>query len=332
MALTAHASVDVIIAAYNAADTIGRAITSALAEPEVARVLVVDDASSDSTAHMAERADDGTGRLSVHRLPVNVGPSHARNAAIALGGAPFIAILDADDFLLAGRFERLFKTTDWDLIADNIAFVDEARLTEIDLAEIKAHRIAPRLLNTVDFVAGCISRSDRYKGELAFLKPVISRAFLDAHRLRYAEDMRLAEDFDLYVRALMHGARFRVAAGCHYVAVERATSLSASHGVVDLVRFEAAVERLLASAPADPTLRAVLETHRAQTARKRRHRAVLARKREVGGWRALREQAVTLDALTGVLLDIASDKFGAVRGAISPHRRGAGYDAIRYLL
>jgi len=45
--------VDVIIAAWNREDTIGRAVASALAEPEVLSVVVVDDGSKDETAKRA---------------------------------------------------------------------------------------------------------------------------------------------------------------------------------------------------------------------------------------------------------------------------------------
>ena len=41
--------ITVIIGAYNAEKTIGRAISPALAEPEVSEILVVDDASIDHT-------------------------------------------------------------------------------------------------------------------------------------------------------------------------------------------------------------------------------------------------------------------------------------------
>ncbi len=48
--------VAVIIPAHNARRTIAQAIRSALAEPEVAEVVVVDDASGDDTAAIARAA------------------------------------------------------------------------------------------------------------------------------------------------------------------------------------------------------------------------------------------------------------------------------------
>jgi succinoglycan biosynthesis protein ExoU len=92
------AGICVIIAARDAAATVGRAIRSALAEPEVAEVLLVDDGSRDRTADEALAADDGTGRLLVLSLDRNRGPAFARNHAIARSTAPLLSILDADDF------------------------------------------------------------------------------------------------------------------------------------------------------------------------------------------------------------------------------------------
>ena len=109
----------VVIAARNASQTIARAVRSALGEPQVAEVIVVDDASADDTAEAALAADDGSGRLRLIVLEHNVGPAAARNRAIERASAPLIAVLDADDFLLRGRFEQLLGRDDWDFVADN---------------------------------------------------------------------------------------------------------------------------------------------------------------------------------------------------------------------
>ena len=326
------AQVCVVIAAYAAEATIGRAIDSALAQPDVAEVIVVDDASRDRTVAVAHAHDDGTGRLSVVVQPANAGPSAARNVAIAHGRAPYIAILDADDFLLPGRFAALLAVPDWDIVADNIAFVAEQVADALDPLPLAAHGVTPRTIDAAAFVAGCISRRGRYKGELGFLKPVLSRTFLDAHALRYDETMRLAEDYDLYVRALSAGARFRLAGTCGYVAVDRAGSLSSRHRLGDLVAFEASIGRLLALAPADTALRRVLRRHLAQTARKRRHRQLLERKRAVGLLRALGDEAGSPHHLAGMLSDVARDKLGAVRRRLSPEPAVPVSGSVRFLL
>jgi succinoglycan biosynthesis protein ExoU len=156
----------VIIAAKNGAPTIAVAIASALREPEVAEIIVVDDASTDDTAAVAHAADDGSGRLKVIRLDVNRGPSFARNVAIAASKSPFISILDADDFFLEGRFRQLFAVADWDFAADNIMLVGDDATA--DLTKIVAPRFAaePEFLQFERFVEGNISRRGVQRGEL----------------------------------------------------------------------------------------------------------------------------------------------------------------------
>src|SRR5690349_4805610 len=89
--------VTVMMPARNAAATIGRAVASALAEPEAAELVVVDDGSSDGTAAAALAAAAGDPRLILRRLTVSGGPAAARNLAMALTVAPWICPLDADD-------------------------------------------------------------------------------------------------------------------------------------------------------------------------------------------------------------------------------------------
>ncbi len=164
-----------IIAARNAARTIPAAIASALREPEVAEVVVVDDASTDDTAKVARAADDGSGRLSVMRLDINKGPSFARNAAIAGSNSPFISILDADDFFLEGRFRRLFASTDWDFAADNIMLIRDDTATDVSKIVAPPFSADPEFLDFERFIEGNISRRRVQRGELGFLKPVITK-------------------------------------------------------------------------------------------------------------------------------------------------------------
>jgi glycosyltransferase involved in cell wall biosynthesis len=86
--------ITVVIPAYNRADLVGRAVASALAQrPEPpAEVLVVDDASSDSTAAAAEQAG-----ATVIRHEVNQGEGGARNTAFRHAAHEWVALLDSDD-------------------------------------------------------------------------------------------------------------------------------------------------------------------------------------------------------------------------------------------
>lgn len=304
-------TIAVIIAARDAGATIARSIRSALSEPEVSQVIVVDDGSDDDTAAVALRQDDGSGRLLVGRLDINRGPSAARNHALTLATAEHIAILDADDILVPGRFARLVAVPDWDMIADNILFVaDGTDLDALVLPEVDAR---PRTLDTAAFVDGCVARRSRTRSQLGFLKPVIRRDLLIRAALRYDESVRLGEDFILYVELLRRGARFVLIDDIGYIAVERGNSLSANHRTDDLAALLAAERAMFGTLdPGSPAARAMarrIDDTRAKYAL----RAFLRAKRDGGlahgaAWLARRP-----DHWLSVIGDVARDKLRDAR-------------------
>lgn len=228
--------VSVVIAAHNAANTIQRAVDSVLAQPQTAEVIVVDDASTDDTAARARAADDGSRRVKVLSLPVNAGPSAARNHAIGESKAPWIAILDADDYFLPGRLEKLLAfAAGADFIADDPLQEEESAAERRRKSLLNLHPATPpRQIGFSEFVLSNISDPARPRGELGFLKPLMRRDFLEAHGLRYQERLRLGEDYEFYARALAHGARFLLVPPQGYVAVMRPDSLSGRHTEADL--------------------------------------------------------------------------------------------------
>ena len=315
----------VIIPAWNAEATIARAVVSALAQPEVGEVVVVDDASSDATARCATGADDGSGRLRVLRQPRNGGPAAARNVAIGASISPFLAILDSDDFLLPGRFARLLAIPGWDAIADNVAFIGEDRAADFDPATLRHFDTPPQQLSLAGFVRGNQTIANRPRAELGFIKPVLRRSFLAAHRLDYDETLRLGEDYALYTRILARGGIFLTVPGCGYVAIERANSLSGRHDAADLAALAAFDCALLAETGLSDAARTAIQRHHAQIAAKARHRDFLDSKRAHGLGHALRPIAGRPDRVLQVALAIARDKWRDRLPAVQPDAQ------VRYL-
>jgi succinoglycan biosynthesis protein ExoU len=327
--MTSANGVCVVIAARNASGTIARAVGSALREPEVAEVVAVDDGSADDTAAAARAADDGSGRLKILRLPENRGPAFARNHAIANSAAPLIAILDADDFFLQGRFARLLTTDDWDFVADNVVFVEEGRAAAASEPEVPHFEAAPRFLDVEGFVQGNISRRGASRGEIGFLKPVMRRAFLAAHGLRYREELRLGEDYDLYVRALLKGARYKIVHGCGYGAIVRPDSLSGRHRTLDLKRLYEADRALLAAADLPAGARAMLARHERHVRGRYELRHFLDVKAESGLLAAALHALGRPSALPAIVGGVAADKLEA----FAPSRASrADAPSVRYLL
>ena len=175
----------------------------------------------------------------LQRLDRNKGPSVARNRGLELSIAPWIAILDGDDYFLPNRIGALLDACEGaDLVADDQIQVKEGG--DDDPAFSSELLVGHEITITLDlatFVAKNLSKRARLRKELGFLKPIIRRSFLDLNQLRYDEALRLGEDFALYARALASGAIFKVIPSRTYVSVIRSNSISGHHSKGDLERF-----------------------------------------------------------------------------------------------
>jgi len=211
---------------------------SALAEPEVAEVIVVDDASTDDTVAAARAADDDSGRLKILTQPKNAGPSAARNRAMRESKSDWIGILDADDFFLPGRMKRLLAYSDKaDFIADDAAQVAEDNIDGPRKNLLGASFEIPRPIGFAEFVLSNVTDAKRQRGELGFIKPIMYRNFLTGKAITYRENMRLGEDYELYARALAQGGRLMIVPEVGYISVVRPNSLSARHSESDLLQL-----------------------------------------------------------------------------------------------
>jgi glycosyltransferase involved in cell wall biosynthesis len=105
------ALVTIGITCFNAAETIVRAVQSALHQdwPNF-EVIIVDDASSDSSVEvlMAKIVGDSRAKLIQHSR--NMGPGAARNTILSEARGEFIAFFDDDDESLTGRVSNQVRT------------------------------------------------------------------------------------------------------------------------------------------------------------------------------------------------------------------------------
>ena len=104
--------VDIYIPTYNAVSYIRRAIDSVL-EQDVRdlQVCVADDNSTDGTYALVQEHYADNPQVRVQTGP-NGGIGHASNRGIAMGSAPYIGQLDADDCLKPGAVGRLMAWLD----------------------------------------------------------------------------------------------------------------------------------------------------------------------------------------------------------------------------
>lgn len=105
--------VSIVVPAFNDADLIASALDSCLRQTlSEIEIIVVDDASEDDTAEVAERYAQSDSRIVVIRQEENRSAFQARRAGILAARAEYILFLDGDDELADDAAERaLAKAT-----------------------------------------------------------------------------------------------------------------------------------------------------------------------------------------------------------------------------
>lgn len=233
---TGGPDVSFVVAAFNARETIGRAIESALAQFEVTvEVVVVDDKSTDGTAELVRYFGDP--RVRLIELPVNGGPAAARNAGFAAACGRWIAVLDADDEIVPERSAAMIETAnrlDAEIVVDNLRVLKpgEAAVTMFSMQHLQDKGA----ITLADFIeSNVIFRSTFNYG---YMKPMFRRDFLQRHGLRFDEGLRIGEDYLLLASALACGGRCAIEANPGYFYHIREGSISrvlAQHHVMAMM-------------------------------------------------------------------------------------------------
>jgi succinoglycan biosynthesis protein ExoO len=195
-------TISVVIAAYNAAQFLHRAVRSALEQTyPILELIIVDDASTDDTRAVAEALGREDQRVKLIALPVNGGPARARNAGFAAAKGDWIAVLDADDAFLPDRISNMMRVSSGvDILADNFRFYDAQSQS---IGRIRARR-------TKGFEdIGLLSFTNVRKNFQDY-KPLFRRHFLDQKDIHYPDGLRHGEDLFILLLALSRGALLRI--------------------------------------------------------------------------------------------------------------------------
>ncbi len=119
--------ISIIMAAYNAEQTLGQAVTSVLNQtyPNF-ELLIIDDCSKDNTLAIAEKFRENDKRVRVIQNMQNSGVSYTRRHGLEEAKGEWIAILDSDDAWASDKLEKqikLQKETGGDLLYTGSAFM-----------------------------------------------------------------------------------------------------------------------------------------------------------------------------------------------------------------
>jgi succinoglycan biosynthesis protein ExoO len=264
--MTSGPVVSVVIPAWQAEATVGATIESCLCQELVdLEVIVVDDGSTDGTAAVVRRYLRDP-RVRLIEPGVNRGVSAARNTALDAATGTWIATLDADDWMTDDRLAVLVAAADAagaDLVHDDLILVHEGetepystlnRSTGLVLTE-------PRTIGLDLFLDYDIGGPSTYRIGLA--QPILRRAFLVEHGIRYDERLRVGEDYLLYLDCLLAGAQWVQIPSAHYVYLQRAGSATSSSLVRTLEGKVRVAEEVLARPGLAPAQRSLLRRYRA---------------------------------------------------------------------
>lgn len=187
-----------MVPAHNAQDTIDQALGSvAFQTLAPAEVVVADDTSGDETVRVAAAWVD---RLPLRILTTeeNGGPGVARDRAIRGSTSPLIAMLDADDVWFPDHLETLVSLQRAHGGVSAARFLRWAPGQGVasapgDLAPLPP---ADRQLEVL------------YQGNFVWIATLYERALYDAVG-GFRPNLRVGEEWDLYIRMLRRGARIR---------------------------------------------------------------------------------------------------------------------------
>jgi succinoglycan biosynthesis protein ExoO len=217
--------VSFVIAAYNAAATLDRAIAGAIAQRGVGvEIIIVDDQSRDNTLEVARAYPQDIVR--VVALPANRGPGAARNAGLELARGRWVAVLDSDDAVLPGRLSAMIARAESAgavIAVDNLQVVREDGVAEATMFPAD-YLEGLREISLADYIAGNILFESRFN--LGYLKPIFQRRFLTENGLRYDENLSIGEDYILLANALAKGGKCVVEPTTGYIYHIRTGSIS----------------------------------------------------------------------------------------------------------
>lgn len=217
------ADVSVIIPAYQAADTIGRALASVARQTVKPReVIVVDDGSSDGTAESARAMHANMNGIELKVISQeNKGAGAARNRALSETISEYIALLDADDEWMPTKIERsmaVLEETGSVLVAHDFISRD-----------MEGHETTIQCADNFNQASDPYSRLYR-TGYIGSITVVVRRDVVEAAG-GFDETLAAAQDFDLWLKILKNRAvKFTVfpeALSLYYAGNEGITSATA---------------------------------------------------------------------------------------------------------
>ncbi|MFA7658014.1 MAG: glycosyltransferase family A protein [Candidatus Gastranaerophilaceae bacterium] len=154
-------------------------------------LIIIDDKSTMEYRGFFEKFNDD--RIKYVNLEKNAGPGHARNVGIKMAQGEYIAITDSDDLYMSEKFERQVKFLDENrevsLIGTTFRFSNRKKLSFVPI-------------NNDEIRILMLFNSPLNNSTVMFRKEEFARK-----NLYYIEEINFAEDYELWINAMLAGVR-----------------------------------------------------------------------------------------------------------------------------
>ena len=179
----------IVIPVYDSEETIIRALDSCLSQSLLPmEIIIIDDCSMDKSSILVKKWQDAySGDVSIvyKKLEHNSGPSRARNTGWDIAKGEYVCFLDADDYFMHNKLERVDALLRGQ--EEIVLLAHDHRTKEVQENKGKSQPAKMR------------SREILLKNRFATPSVTILRSIPE----RFDETMRYTEDHDLWLRVTM---------------------------------------------------------------------------------------------------------------------------------
>jgi len=189
--------ISIIIPCYNAEDTISRAINSALSQTySNIEIIVIDDGSTDNSLEVIK----GFGEEIFWQNVTNRGGGSARNIGIGVANGDFVQFLDADDELfpecVSKKMDFIRELPDFIPVCDSedVSFDGQSRITQ--------KHISGKEVSIEEVICTLMQFNPNIDHPLHRRPDLIEIDGFD-------EKLNAGQEYDLHLRLVFNGIRFR---------------------------------------------------------------------------------------------------------------------------
>jgi glycosyltransferase involved in cell wall biosynthesis len=189
------ALVSVILPTFNRADVVVRALNSVFDQTyKNLELIVIDDGSTDATSQVLKAYQDKI----IYIKQANRGVSAARNAGIKKARGEYIAFIDSDDRWMPAKLDEQIKffisheQNKLALVCTDVEIVDTQGIHH------DRRRFIPKISDCI------LSIIDVFKDPYLGLPTVMIKAEYLSNNIVFDEELKSAEDIDLYLRLCVH--------------------------------------------------------------------------------------------------------------------------------